>query len=461
MMAVQEKPMLTGVQGGFPPGPKRNPVIQMAKFVTGLGYQSEELLDLIMQWFDDFGDTVGVDTLGLRYVFIRHPEDIHDVVLRKAASFTKSPDYTNQNWGLASFLGNGLLVSDGEFWKRQRKLVQPAFHARRIEAYAATMVSYTQQMVAQWTDGQQIQLDQAMSGLTMQIVAKSLFNEDISKVVDQVSQAMETLQDVATHPSPLPDWLPLPRNQRKRQAIQMLDELVYGFIEDWRRERLDRGDLISMLMLGVDEEDQGMSDRQVRDELVTLLLAGHETTANALNWTFFLLAKNPNVADRLFEEVDRVLGKRTAELGDLASLVYTKAVIEESMRLYPPAWSFSRMATEPVEIGGYRLEKGNLIGVTTFAVHRDPRWWDEPEAFRPERFLAPEPERPKYAYLPFGGGARICVGNHFAMMEAQLLLATISQHFRLDLVPGQIIKPKPLITLVPRDGIVANVWARG
>lgn len=459
-MAIQKEAVGTPVQPGFPPGPKRNPVVQMAKFVTGLGYQTDELLDLIMGWFDDFGDTVGVDTLGLRYVFIRHPEDIHDVVLRKAASFTKSPDYTNQSWGLASFLGNGLLVSDGEFWKRQRKLVQPAFHTRRIEAYADTMVDYTRQMTDQWADGQPLQLDQAMSALTMQIVAKSLFNEDVSSVVDQVSEAMETLQDVATHPSPLPDWLPLPRNQRKRQAIQLLDDLVYGFIADWRRERVDRGDLISMLMLGVDEDEQGMSDRQVRDELVTLLLAGHETTANALNWTFFLLAQNPNVADRLFDEVDRTLGKRTATLADLDSLAYTRAVIEESMRLYPPAWSFSRMATEPVEIGGYRLDKGNLIGVTTYATHRDPRWWDEPESFRPERFLAPNPDRPRYAYLPFGGGARICVGNHFAMMEAQLILATISQRFSLDLPPGQLIKPKPLITLVPKNGIAANVRGR-
>jgi cytochrome P450 len=438
----------------LPPGPKSHPIKQIFSMVTGGGRSIEEFLDEIPHWFEEYGDVVHASFLGRNLIFIRHPEDIYDVVLRKASSLQKGPDYTNERYGLASFLGNGLLTSNGDFWKRQRKLVQPAFHVRRIEGYADTMVHFTAQMLEGWRDGQEIQLDDEMSALTMKIVATSLFSEDVSGEVENVGWAMNVLQSLMTSPSVLlPAWVPTPMEQRRRRAVAELDRIVHGFIADWRRERVDRGDLLSMLMLATDDEGGGMSDEQVRDELITLLLAGHETTANALNWTFYLLAQHPGVEAKLHEEVDRVLGKRAATLADLDDLSYTRAIVEESMRLYPPAWSFGRQTTEPVEIGGYTIPAGWEINVVSYSAHRDARWWDSPESFHPERFLVEDPNRPKYAYIPFGGGPRICIGNHFAMMEAQLALATIAQHYQLRLHPDAIVKPMPKITLVPKDGI--------
>jgi cytochrome P450 len=460
-MTMQSPSPVRADERRLPPGPKSNLVSQIFSMVKGRSTM-DDFINQMTDWFEEYGDVFTLSFMGRHLVFIRHPDDIHDVVLRKAGSFRKGPDYTNKQFGLASFLGNGLLTSNGEFWRKQRKLVQPAFHARRIETYADTMVNFTQQTVERWQDGQTIQFDHEMSALTMQIVATSLFSEDVSGDVEQVAWAMDVLQSLMTSPAVLlPTWIPTPIQRRKRQAIDDLDRIVYGFIEDWRRDWVDRGDLLSMLMMATDEESgAGMSDQQVRDELVTLLLAGHETTANALNWTFYLLSQHPEVEAKLHEEVDRVLGQRPAVLADLEALSYTRALVEESMRLYPPAWSFARQATEPVEVGGYHIPKDWEVDVISYSVHRDPRWWPAADEFRPERFLVEDPDRPKYAYIPFGGGPRICIGNHFAMMEAQLVLATIAQHYRLRLAPGEEVTPNPMITLVPKDGIRMVVEGR-
>jgi cytochrome P450 len=462
-MAVQKQSSssLPIATNGTPPGPRSNPVAQIVSMVAG-GSIVEEFLDLLPRWFDEYGDVVHTSFMGRHIVFIRHPDDIYDVVLRKAASFRKGPDYTNDRIGLASFLGHGLLTSDGEFWRRQRRLVQPAFHARRIEGYAETMVNFTQRMVAKWQDQQVIQLDDEMSALTMQIVATSLFSEDVSDEVERVGWAMNVLQSLMTSPAILlPSWIPTPIQQQRKRAVAELDRIVYGFIEDWRRQKVDRGDLLSMLMLSTDEESgAGMSDRQVRDELVTLLLAGHETTANALNWTFYLLAQHPDQETRLYEEIDRVVGDQPVTLADLAQLAYTHAVVEESLRLYPPAWSFGRQAIEAVELGGYKIPAGWEINVISYSTHRDGRWWDAPAEFRPERFLVEDSTRPKYAYIPFGGGPRICIGNHFAMMEAQLALATIAQRYQLRLPADEKVIPNPMITLIPKHGIRMKVEQR-
>ncbi len=452
---------LTPSSLSLPPGPESNKWRQIWLVASGQAF-SETLLDQFMLWFDEFGDVVYNNFLGRRMVYVRHPEHIHDVVLRKASSLRKGFDYTDPRFGLASFLGNGLLTNDGEPWKRQRKLVQPAFHMRRIAGYADTMVDFTQRMVGHWQNGEVIQLDEEMSALTMQIVASSLFSEDISNDVDRVGWCMKVLQELLTSPSMvLPPWIPTPIQRKKEEATAELDRLVYGFIADWRQQGEDRGDLLSMLMLATDEDNgAGMSDKQVRDEVVTLLLAGHETTANTLNWTFYLLSQHPEIEAKLHAEVDRVLGRRAATLADLEQLRYTKAVIEEAMRLYPPAWSFAREAVTPIEMGGYQIPAGSEVRVVTYAVHRDARWWPNPEAFQPERFLTEDNNRPKYAYIPFGGGPRICIGNQFAMMEAQLALATVAQHYQLRLQPGEQIVAMPKITLVPKYGIKMKVEAR-
>lgn len=445
----------------LPPGPESNKWRQLWLVATGQAF-SESFLDTVQLWFDEFGDIVYNDFLGRRMVYVRHPEHIHDVVLRKAANLRKGLDYTDARFGLASFLGSGLLTNDGEAWKRQRKLVQPAFHMRRIAGYADTMVSFTQKMLNTWHNGQAIQLDAEMSALTMQIVATSLFSEDISGEIAQVSWSMNVLQDLLTSPSMLlPAWIPTPIQRRRQQATAVLDRIVYGFIADWRRHGADRGDLLSMLMLATDEEnDAGMSDKQIRDEVVTLLLAGHETTANTLNWTFYLLSQHPEVEAKLHEEIDRVLGRRPAMLVDLDQLCYTKAIIEEAMRLYPPAWSFAREPVSALEMGGYQIPAGTEVRVMTYHAHRDGRWWPNPHAFQPERFLVEDSHRPKYAYIPFGGGPRICIGNQFAMMEAQLALATIAQRYRLRLQPGEQVVAMPKITLVPKYGIKMRVEER-
>ncbi|MEZ4636541.1 MAG: cytochrome P450 [Caldilineaceae bacterium] len=299
-----------------------------------------------------------------------------------------------------------------------------------------------------------IQLDEEMSALTMQIVVTSLFSEDVSNDVERVSWCMNVFQDLLTSPSMLlPAWLPTPIQRKRRQATTELDQLVYGFMADWRRQGEDKGDLLSMLMMATDEENGvGMGDKQIRDELVTLLLAYHETTANALNWTFYLLSQHPDAQTKLHQEVDTVLGTRKATLADLDQLRYTKAIIEEAMRLYPPAWSFARDTSVPLTLGDFHIPQGTEVRVMTYNVHRDERWWPNADAFQPERFLTEDINRPKYAYIPFGGGPRICIGNQFAMMEAQLALATIAQRYSLRLQPSEQVVAMPKITLVPKYG---------
>lgn len=443
--------METQTTRSHPPGPQFNPIRQILFFRSF----EKNFLTSTLQWFRRYGDVVYMDAMGRQLYFLRHPNHIHEVVLGQAAKLHKSVDYKDPEVGLASFLGNGLLTSDGDYWRRQRKLVQPAFHTQRIQAYAGTMVDYALRMLANWQDGRIVDIDTAMAELTMKIVAKSLFDADVSADVTRVANAIDVLQTLATEPSLLPSWIPTPRQRRKRQALADLDEIVYGFIRDWRAKEEDKGDLLSMLMLATDEEDgTGMSDKQTRDELVTLLLAGHETTANAMNWTFYLLDQHPDVEAKLHQELDAVLGGRPPQLDDLAALAYTEMVVKESMRLYPPAWSFGRQAIEPVEIGGYTVPIGAELHVISYATHRDERWFEQPERFWPQRFSQEnEPNIPKYAYIPFGGGARICIGNAFAMMEARLLLATIAQRYRLRLAPNQTVTPLPQITLGLANGM--------
>jgi len=257
----------------------------------------------------------------------------------------------------------------------------------------------------------------------------------------------------------LPGWVPTPAEFQIRQSLADLDDTVYRLIRERRQSGEDRGDLLSMLILTEDENGERMTDQQVRDEAVTIFLAGHETTANTMNWTFMLLAQNPGVAAKLHAELDTVLGGRLPTLEDLRNLPYTEMVIKESMRLYPPAWGVGRVATVDTEVMGYTIPRGASIGVSFYHIQRDPRWWDDPQTFKPERF-AEGGEHRKYTYLPFGGGPRVCIGNSFAMMEAQLLLATFAQQWTFDLLPDQVVVPEPRITLYPRDGLPMRAYQR-
>jgi cytochrome P450 len=419
------------------------------------------MIDYFGARFAEYGDFFVMQFGPERIMFVANPEAIYEILVPKAAQFYKGKDYRNRQSGLARFLGSGLLTSEGDFWKRQRKLVAPALHAKRIEAYAETMVSVTRRAAEGWRGRTELDVDQEMMHATLQIVAKSLFNTDIAADAQRIGDALTILQHTIGGASLLPTWIPTPREIRIRRATRALDEIIYGLIAQRRRTNEDYGDLLSMLLLAQDDEGKGMTDLQVRDEVVTLILAGHETTANALNFTWLLLAQNPDAEAKLHAELDAVLGGRAPTLADLKQLPYTEMVIKESMRLYPPAYSFGRMSIEDVTIAGYDLPANTDINIFTIFPHRDPRWWDQPERFIPERFT-PESEAniPRYAYLPFGGGPRVCIGNSFAMMEARLMLATIAQRYQLRLPPGQQVRLDPLITLRPLGGLHMRVEER-
>ena len=437
--------------------PVRSPLAQIK---LGLEFQRDPL-GILARWQAEYGDFYRLQVGEMQQYFISHPDDIREVLVTQAGKFIKDAQYRDPRTGIARYLGNGLLTSDGEFWRRQRRLVAPAFHPKRIESYAATMVDYTDRMLAGWRDGERLDIAEEMTRLTLFIVAKALFNTDVSDDARRVAMAMHTIQQVLGNGWFLPAWLPDPRQWRVGRARRNLDQVVYRMIAEWRAAGEDRGDLLSMLLLAEDEDGKRMTDQQARDELVTLLLAGHETTANTLNWTWLLLAQHPEVEAKLYAELDAVLGERSPRMEDLANLKYTEMVVKESMRLYPAAWSISREAIADVPLHHGTVPRGAIAGVMIYFTQRDPRWWPDPERFDPERFGEERATAiPRYAYLPFGGGPRVCIGNGFAMLEARLLLATIASRYRLEKVPGHTVKPAPLITLYPDGGLPMVVRRR-
>jgi cytochrome P450 len=445
----------------LPPGPPPvNRIWHMLPFMRAVRSDPLEVLDGM---HTRYGDTAHFEVFGSKQYFTINPDFTHEVLVKQAANFQKDSGYTDPHKGLANFLGRGLLTSNGDLWKRQRKLVAPALHAKRIEAYAQTMVDYTQRTIIDWQSGAQLDVSRQMNALTMRIVAKSLFNTEVAQVIEMVNRALVDLQDWAIIMNfyPLPTWLPTPIQRRARHAKGNLDAFVYQTIRERRASGDDQGDLLSMLLLSQDEDGNGMSEEQARDEIMTLFLAGHETTANALNWTWMLLAQNPDAEAKLHAELDSVLQGQPATLADLKRLPYTEMIIKESMRLYPPAYSISRETLADTTVNGYDVPKGSIMNIYIRGLHRNPASWNDAAAFKPERFSAEnEPNIPRYAYLPFGGGPRVCIGNHFAMMEAQLILVTIAQQFRLRMTPGQTVAMKPMITLNPKDGLPMTVEKR-
>ncbi|MCA9903198.1 MAG: cytochrome P450 [Anaerolineae bacterium] len=436
------------------PGPK--PARNLLEQLRLMSQFDHDTLGMIQRGFDTFGDVWLIEAGKMQQFMFRHPDHYHEILITKASSFHKDLNYKDRKKGLGRFMGNGLVTSDGDFWKRQRKLIQPAFHARRIEAYAQAMVHITLGQIQDWRDDTVIEVSEQMMEATLKVVTRSVFDVDITQATHTIGAAMTTFQNMSNNQNQMiPAWVPTPLELKTRQALHEMDDIVYSLIRERRVSAHDRGDLLSMLLEARDDDGSGMTDEQIRDELVTLFLAGHETTANSLNWTWYLLAQHPEVEAKLHAELDSVLAGRTPTLQDLKQLPYTEMVIKESMRLCPAVYAIGRQAIEDVEIGSYRIPKGASIGIFSFVTHRDPRWWgDDVGQFNPERF-APDQEAQikKYAYLPFSTGPRICIGNSFAMMEAHLMLATIAQRWRLELQPGQVVEPEPLITLRPKGGL--------
>jgi cytochrome P450 len=366
-------------------------------------------------------------------------------------------------------LGEGLLTSEGEFHRRQRRLAQPAFHHARVDGYAGVMAAYADRAQRRWRAGDVVDMHREMTDLTLAIVGKTLFDTDVEGadarlVRESLTSVLEMFDRMTSPIAPLMDLLPFPSMRRFERARDNLDAVVYRLIEERRSGGRDRGDLLSMLLMATDEEGDGagMTDEQLRDEALTIFLAGHETTANALTWMWYLLSQHPEVEGRLHDELDRVLGGRLPTIEDLPSLPYTEMVMAESLRLYPPAWVMGRRTQEPHELGGYPIPEGGTLLMSQYLMHHDPRWYPDPYRFDPERWT-PEAQatRPKFAYFPFGGGPRLCIGESFAWMEGRLILATITQRWRARFIPGQVLRLQPRITLRPARGMLMQLEARG
>lgn len=433
-----------------PPGPRRSfPLSGILAYRRGPHIFFENLARR-------YGDISYFRFSGLDAFMINHPDYIKDVLVTNHQHFKK---------GLAlqrakRLLGEGLLTSEGEFHRRQKRLAQPAFHRQRIASYGEIMTDYGARASARWHDGETLDIAEEMMRLTLAIVGKTLFDADVESDTEEVGEAMNVVMglfDTLTIPFfELLEKLPLPQMQRFKKARAQLDRIIYRLIEERRRSGADRGDLLSMLLLAEDEEAHsgGMTDVQVRDEALTIFLAGHETTANALTWTWYLLSQHPAVEAKVHQELQTVLGPRPPTVDDFPRLRYTEMVLAESMRLFPPAWAIGRLAIEECMIAGYSVPVGSLVLMSQYVMHRDARFFPEPERFDPERWTpAARESRPQFSYFPFGGGPRRCIGEGFAWLEGVLLIATLAQQWRMSLVPGHPVALRPLITLRPKHGM--------
>ena len=388
--------------------------------------------------------------------FINHPELIRDLLVVSQHKFHKGRALQRAK----SLLGNGLLTAEGETHLRHRRMIQPAFHRQRIAEYSRWMVDYGERRSATWRNGQTVDLDKEMMHLTLQIVGRTLFSAEVGDEADEVGRAMSTIVGMFNYLLlPFSEWLeklPIPHSRRYHGARDTLNRVIYKIINERRRFGEDKGDLLSMLLHAEDEADgESLTDEQVRDEALTLFLAGHETTANALTWTWYLLSQNAEAEAKLHEELKAVLDGRVPTFEDIPRLPYTEAALAESMRLFPPAWTIGRLSIEPHEFGGYQIPKGSLILASQYVMHRDPRYWPDAEKFLPERWLSQSVKEAtqQFTYFPFGGGVRRCIGESFAWTEGILLLATIASQWKMRMVPDQKVALQPMITLRPKYGM--------
>jgi len=424
-------------------------------FVWRLVRAPDGWLDFLSDCRRDFGNIVYFRFLAIPACLINDPVGIERVLVTDHQKFTKSMDYR----ALARVLGQGLLTSEGEFWKRQRRLVQPAFFRERILSYGGLMTSYANRLLDTWQDGEVRDIHRDMMRLTLEIAARALFNVAIEGDAGTITKALNVVLDDMPRLAGfafLPEWVPVPGLGPFRRALADLDKIVYGIIQDRRATGEHPGDLLDLLLDARDENGTGMSDLQLRDEVMTLLLAGHETTANTLAWTLYLLAQNPAQQSLLEQEVRTAIGGGVADAAKLDTLPYTQMVLMEAQRLYPPAWAIGRKALQDMEICGYQLRAGTNVIISQWVLHRDPKLYPNPERFDPERWREEVAGRrflPKFAYLPFGAGPRVCVGASLALTESALVLATLIARYRFSLASDKPIEAFPSVTLRPKRGL--------
>ncbi|MBS1789378.1 MAG: cytochrome P450 [Acidobacteria bacterium] len=442
--------MVSTTSAIFPPGPKSPiPGVNLIRL-------RRNPIRFLSQIANEYGEIVYFK-LGPQPVFLlNNPDLIRDVLVTHNKQFMKGEGLQRAK----KLLGEGLLTSEGDFHLRQRRLAQPAFHRQRIAGYASTMVEYAQRVSDGWQTGEAKDIAREMMRLTLAIAGKTLFDADVETEADEIGdalgEAMELFGYLTLPFSQFLERLPLPIMKRFRAARQRLDETIYRMIRERRQSGEDRGDLLSMLMQARDIEGDGagMTDEQLRDEAMTIFLAGHETTANALTWTWYLLSQNPEAESRLHAEIAEVLGGRTATAEDHPRLRFTEMVFAEAMRLYPPAWLIGRRALHDYKLNEYHVPARSILLMSQYVMHRNPKYFPEPDRFIPERWMSEACEsRPKFSYFPFGGGPRVCIGENFAWMEGTLVLATLAQKWRMRLVPGHPVELHPLVTLRPKYGM--------
>ena len=449
---------MTGSRAGARPHPPSTPRFHQ---IRHLGDEPHELLYGLLRTYGDFVRWRGFQDVYL----VNHPDFIRPVLSRDYSHFSKRTiDYRV----LAQVMGNGLVTNDGPHWVRQRRLMQPMFSNHRIESFDGRINALTASLMNEWetrVGGETLRIDREMGRLTFGIVGATLFGSDLERHAGEVAEILEVANLNPFEPRALMtlcSWVPTPHNLKWRHAVRRLDRIVYGMIDARRQRGAGGDDILDHLIRALGEESgEGMDERQMRDEVVTLMLAGHETSANALAWTLYLLDRHPDVQARLAESLTETLNGAPANAGDLSRLPYLKQVVQESMRLYPPVWSYARRSEQEEEFEGYRLPAGAYVAVVPYALHRHPKFWPDPERFEPDRFDPDRGEgRHPYSYLPFAAGPRTCIGAGMAMLETQLVLAQILQSFRVRIVPDHPIETTAKVTLRPRHGILATVSRR-
>ncbi len=448
---TQKKPL--------PPFPKEK------HWLFGSGYLlREKAHEVLPELIKKYGEIFSLSLPFTRLVIAAKPEYAKYVLVDNNKNYHKSLAYDM----LKLLLGNGLLTSEGEFWKKQRRLAQPAFHKQKLADLTAMMVRKAQQEVdslkPKLQSGEYFDVAPQMTNLTLEIISEAIFSNGVDDKADLISRQITLLNQYATDklnaPIRLPALFPTPANVKELKAIKILDKIIFDIIDKRRKEGISKSDLLSMLLDAKDEETgEAMNNRQLRDEVMTIFIAGNETTANAMAWTLYLLSQNPEAEEKMIHEIDTKLDAGVElDFNSVMGFQYVRQVIDESMRLFPPAWIVGRRNTEEDEIGGYRIRKGTNVLMPIWYLHRSEKYWDEPLKFKPERF-APEKKNniDRYVYFPFGGGPRLCIGNNFAIMEMQIILIKLYRNYKFRLQENFVVEPEPLITLRPKYGMMMKV----